>query len=249
MRLAAILFSAALCAACATGPASNPDAKLPKEHNEAVRVRVQLGLHYLRREEYAQALRVLTEADRRYPHLPGPASALALVYERINDAPAAEAHFRRAIERDPHDAGIRNNYANFLCRRGRYEQALAQFDRAFEDRLYRQPEQIHTNAGLCARRIPDLDLAQRHLREALRLAPEYPVALYTLAEISLERRRYRAGLDYLARFAAKSPLTAAGLQLGVRLARGDKDRDQELHYTHALRRDFPHSPEAHWLLH
>ena len=243
-----IVLLAVLSAACATDYRRPQEgAKLVKAHEEDARIRVQLGIQYLRRQQYAEALRVLEEARQRYPESPGPPSVLALAHEQVGDARAAETQFRRAVDLDPHDAAIRNNFGNFLCRQGRHAAALAQFQVAFEDRLYRRPAELHGNAGVCALRIPDLALAEQAFRTALRLSPEYPVALYEMARIRLERQRYRDGLAYLDRYARVRPHDAASLWLGVRLARGAADLDRELSHARDLSRDFPQSPEARWL--
>ena len=253
MRIGSACLLAALLSACATGGGSDfrgvAEATQPaKEHSGDARVRVQLGVQYLQRKQYDQALRVLNEAVGRYPQLPGPVSALALVYERLGDARAADASFRRAVDLDANDAAIRNNFANFLCRQGRYAEARVQFERAFEDRLYRQPAQLHANAGVCALRIPDLGLADIEFRKALSLSPSHPVALYEMAAISLKLRHYAVGLGYLDRFERRREHSPASLWLGVRLARGGKHLDRELRYARDLSRRFPDSLEAGWLL-
>ena len=244
--LFACLLTASLSACAADG--GSDVRNVVQEHAGDARIRVQLGIQYMQRKQYAEALRVLNEAAGRYPQLPDPVSALALVYERLGDARSADAHFLRAIDLDPDDAAIRNNFANFLCRQGRYAEARVQFERAFEDRLYEQPAQLHANAGVCALRIPDLGLAERAFRKALSLSAFHPIALYEMAGISLERGRHTVGLGYLDRFEQRHEHTAASLWLGVRLARGARDLDRELRYARDLSQDFPGSREAGWLL-
>ena len=243
---------AALLAGCASGGGQgvvdNGSTMLSKAHGDDAKIRVKLGIQYLRNKNYGEASRILREAMERYPDLPGPISAMALVYERVDDPRGAASAFQRAVELDPHDAAIRNNYANFLCRQGYYAQAFEQFEAGFRDRLYADPAQLHINAGRCALRMPDLGRAEIEFRKALALAPDDPEALREMAGISVTLRRYRLGLTYLDRLASLGELSPASLWLGVQLSRGAKDQDRELLFARDLSLKYPHSPEAQWLL-
>jgi type IV pilus assembly protein PilF len=64
---------------------------------------------------------------------------LGLVYSELRDDAKAERNFQRAIEINPQDPEVRNNFGWFLCQRGREPQSLGQFELAVNNPFYRTP--------------------------------------------------------------------------------------------------------------
>jgi tetratricopeptide (TPR) repeat protein len=86
---------------------------------------------------------------------------------RLEDAIAA---FREVVEADPDAQEARENLAGMLCASGRLREGIAEYERALE----RKPDDAETHV-LVARAYLELrepQAALRHLREAVRLAPD-----------------------------------------------------------------------------
>src|SRR5437762_13192256 len=78
-------------------------------------------------------------------------SARAMLFQRMGEAPKADAEFRTALRLAPHDPEVVNNYAVYLCQNGRINDGVRHFEEAAHNALYRTPEAAYTNAGVCLR--------------------------------------------------------------------------------------------------
>ena len=101
-----------------------------------------------------------------------------------------------------------------------------------------------TNAGVCARGIPEVAAAERYFRRALEANGAYPEALLQLADLNFATGQPLSARAFLQRYEAVAPVTSYSLALGrrVELAAGDPETAAE--YTRRLLREFPGSPEA-----
>lgn len=247
----------ALLAAClgAAGCAATPETDVPlkpaavttgEEEPQRARARIhtelaagyfELGSLGVALEEVKEALR----ADSGY----GPAYNVAgLVYGALKQDRMAEENFQRALRINPLDSDAHNNYGSFLCERGRSDEGIAHFLEAVRNPLYRTPERSYVNAGVCARRRGDFTRAEDYFRQALRLRPSQPQALYQMADLAYARGRYGEAKEYLAQVSRLVPASPEVLFLGLRIARRLEERDAEASYAMQLRRDFPNSREA-----
>jgi tetratricopeptide (TPR) repeat protein len=92
----------------------------------------------------------------------------------------AELRYRQLIDREPAFAVARFNFACFLRRRGRLEDALAEHQKAL-DLGIDQPEEVLSNMGVIFTELRRDEDARAHLERALAIAPTYIPALYNLA--------------------------------------------------------------------
>ena len=105
----------------------------------------------------------------------------------------AERRYRELLDHRPDWAVARFNYACFLRRGGRLEEALAEHRRALELGID-QPEEVHSNIGvICNELRRDAD-ARASFEQALALDPEYIPALYNLALLREEFGEREAAL-------------------------------------------------------
>ena len=79
----------------------------------------------------------------------------------------AEQNFERALALAPNDPEIHHNWGWYLCQHKREREALAQFELAVRNPLYRTPEIALVNAGRCAQAIGDVRAAEGYFRRAL----------------------------------------------------------------------------------
>lgn len=220
------------------------------ETTEAARYNLQLGVQYLRQNNYEAARQKLEKALEQDPGLATAHAGLGLVYERLEDDAGAERHYRRAADLAPSDPDILNSYAVFLCStRRKPEAALKIFDRALAiPRSVKNVNRavLYSNAGTCAKHV-DLERAEGYLRSALSRDPAFPDALLQLAEVSLERDNPLQARAFLERFLATSNSAPGALWLGVRIEQRLDDQVAMRRYSDQLREAYPDSAEARLL--
>jgi type IV pilus assembly protein PilF len=245
-----VLLLAALTVGCRTttttvgGVEVPPPSKAESDPRKRAEIRTELAANYYRdgklavaREEVQRAV----QADPRY----APAHALlGLINMDIGDQREAEASFDRALRLDPDNAEILNNYGWFLCRSGRERESVQYFERAAGNRLYPTPGLAMRNAGLCLLKVNDLDGAERALRRSFEYDAADPITKFELARMYLRRNQPNRAEFYYGLLDPGSRASAAGLWLGLRVARANADLRRERELATQLRERYPESPEA-----
>ncbi len=113
------------------------------------------------------------------------ATLAMLNYSYDHDWAASERGYRRALELDPNDAGIRRGYALALTSQGRFKEAMAQLKVAQRsDPLTDLNSNILAVTLYCARRY---DEAIREARRHLRMDPNFLLARFTLGNCEAEK--------------------------------------------------------------
>lgn len=216
--------------------------------NSPARLNVELGKAYIHQGDFKQAMTKLQRAVEQSPDYPDAHGTLAILYWRLGENDKADQEFRQAIRLDEKDPQFHNNYGVFLCEREQYKAAEDQFMAALANPLYETPEHAYTNAGLCALRRPDPQLAEKHFRAALQKNPKFAPALLRMGELSYDGGHYLQARAYLQRYSEVGPPTAESLWLGVRTERKLGDRDTASSYALRLRSNFPDSEQTRLLL-
>ncbi len=109
-----------------------------------------------------------------------PGLGLAAGLEQAGRHADAEAAYRRAIGEQPGDAVARFNFACFLRRRGRLEEALEEHQAALDLAIDR-PEEVLSNMAVIQAELRRDGAAKLLLERALAVNPVYPPALFNLA--------------------------------------------------------------------
>lgn len=239
---------ALLLSACAAGPETAGTDLTTAEAAKAAEINTRLGVAYMRRGDYERAMTKLQRALDQDPDLYSAHTAIALLYERLNEQEQAGQHYRRALSLRPDDPGSRNNYGRFLCQQGKVEQALAEFERAASDPLYDNREVALANAGLCLLKVERRADAEAYLLQALRANPKLAPALLPMAELRLADGQPLAARGYYQRYLEVAQQTPESLWLGVRIERLLGDRDALGSYELLLRSKYPDSVQTKKLL-
>ncbi|MBU0616890.1 MAG: tetratricopeptide repeat protein, partial [Planctomycetes bacterium] len=99
---------------------------------------------------------------------------LGLAYRRQGDLAKADEVYRRGIEQCPNYDGLHQNLAQLLLKQGRLEEAIAEFRAAA--RLNPFNAVALANLGTYHIQASEYEPAQRFLRQALRVRPDYAFA-------------------------------------------------------------------------
>ena len=223
---------------------SEPAQRAEPNLQEAAKLNTDLGINYARAGNLDVAFdkfqRALSQDSTYAPAHAG----IALVYSQRRETEKAEEHYEKALPLQPNDPVTRNNYGVFLCAQQRYKDADKMFVRAATSSNYREPDRAYTNAGVCARRVPDLEKAESYFREALKLRPESPEPLQQMASLCLERKDYERAKGFLKRYEKVGAPTAATLWLGAKIEFALGDENAAAEYARRLRTEFPDSEES-----
>jgi type IV pilus assembly protein PilF len=211
---------------------------------EASRANLQLGVSYLQQGNLPIAKQKLERARDQNPRDMQVHSALALLYEKLGEDALADSEHKIALRLAPRDPDVQNNYAVYLCRKGRTAEGVALFEKSAADRLYRTPWAAYTNAGVCLRRAGrDAEAAQR-FQKAVDIRADYGEAVLQLADLELAQKdavgSYRRVEAYLARYPANADL----LLLAWRAARALQDQANVERLAKRLQAEYPRSEQA-----
>ena len=211
-------------------------------------INTQLGIEYMREGMYESSMEKLKKAIKQNPDYQLAHTSIAILYEKLGEDKLADKHYRKAYNLNRGDSLTLNNYGQYLCRNGRLEEADKMFMAALKDPLYRYPEMVYTNAGICARKRPDMELADKYFRNALQVNPKYKPALRDMIRSSFSQQKYLATRAYLQRLQEVEALTPEFLWIGVQAEAALDDRNAMASYALVLKNQHPESDETQALV-
>lgn len=235
------LVSLCLLTACATERTGFQPQEVDPDRSVESHTRLASGYYNIARykiaiDEARIALSIKSDYAPAY-------NVLGLVYMALKDNVLAEENFQKAISLAVDDSDINHNYGVFLCQTNREKESIAYFTRAGKNPLYQNPERSLANAGYCLRKIGQFDEARTLFERALRLQPQYTMALYNLADIAYRNEDYLPARNYLQRI-SQDEQTPESLFLAWRVERALGDASAEKRIADQLMRDFPKSDQA-----
>lgn len=242
MRAALLLLLVSLLGGCVSSGAVNP-MKTSKGRDEARAAYVQLGIAYLQQGNTERAKIPLKKALDLDSSDPDANAALALVFEKEGDLPAADQYYRKALSADGKSSRILNNYGSFLYSQKRYPEAAERFNQAVADNLYPERSRVYENLGLTALAMNQKPQAEEYFTKSLRLNASQPTALLEMADLSYANKQYVPARQYYDRFSVLGQQTARSLLMGIRLAKIFDDRDKAASLGLQLKRLYPATPE------
>ena len=100
---------------------------------------------------------------------------------------------KAAIQIDPEFGNSHNDLGAYLVDRGEFAEAIPSLERALGCGYYGTPHYAWFNLGRAYRALGELSLARACLRQALKIAPDYTLALEAIREVQeLIQARNRA---------------------------------------------------------
>ncbi len=214
------------------------------EQESAADINLRLAQGYLEQGRLEIAQDRINRAIAQDPKSAKAHTLMAVLQEQIGNAIASGEHYRRAVELAPKSGVYQQNYARWLCRERRYDEAEASFERALADPFYDTPNLALLNSALCAHSSGNSALAESRFRAVLQRQPNNGAALFQLASIHYDKGEYLRARAFLQRLESVSPLGPEALRLGhaIELEMGDSDAART--YLRRLRETFPDSEQA-----
>ncbi len=200
---------AALLLACAHGPS--------RKERQAAEIHHDLAVEAIRGGRAGEALRELDEALKLDPSFAEAHRARGLVLEFGHGRLAeAEREYRRALELKPEYPEASNDLGQVLAKTGRWDEALARFDDALQDMMYREPWVARCNKGQALWRMGKRDAGVAELKACLTNAPTYCAGRRELGRLQLEAGKTKEAIDELSAYARTcDKVPDAHYQLGL----------------------------------
>jgi type IV pilus assembly protein PilF len=253
--LAATLIALALLAGCAAtgGPPAAPsgdskDRVTASDESDASKratVRMELASAYYGRGQMTTALDQVKLAIQADPTSSEAYNLRGLIYANLGDEKLAEESFRRALQLNPRDADVMQNFGYFLCQKKRYPEANALFEQALVIPQYRDRARTLLTQGVCYAFAGQLPESEAALLRAYEADPANPSTAVNLAEVLFRRGDYERARFYIRRVTANPALISPQtLWLNARIENklGNRRGTQEL--GDQLVGRYPNSREA-----
>jgi type IV pilus assembly protein PilF len=210
---------------------------------EQVQALVELGVGYLRNQQYPRAKENLSKALKIDPNSPIIHNLFGLIFQLEGESDLADEFFRKSLKLDPQFSTARNNYGAFLYEQGRYTEAAQQLELCAQDRLYASRAQVFENLGVSYLKLDRVEDAGAALTRSLQLNPDQVRASLELADIRFIQRNYPESRQLLLRHGKVSQQSSRSLWLGIQLARIFTKSNDEASLALALKNIFPFSKE------
>ena len=188
------------------------------------RVQLATGLYPEARQSFEKAL----EIDERYNDA---VRGLAGAFLRLNNFPAAEAAYLRAIALQPAGWVGYKQLGGYYYERGAFDKAVAQWRRVVD--LSPDNAQGYVNLSAGQARLERWDDAEKTLLRALALEPDRLGAITNLAKVYYEKGDFPKAIDYYKR--GLNANNRSHLRWGL-LGSAYKRVGDEIHAGEALRR-------------
>lgn len=164
---------------CSISDATN----LPADNTKAALVNVELGLGYLQQGQIERAKTKLVHALELAPKISETHSAMAFFLEHAGEIFDAQTHHKDALRYAKTKGAVYNNYAAFLCRQQRFQEADEAFQQSLSDKKYAKTAEVCENAGVCALKAQETQKAKAYFLKALQQDPTRTTALSKLKDL------------------------------------------------------------------
>lgn len=236
------------------GCQSTPDTLVAKDPEKAVQVRTQLAAEYIRSGELDAAKRALDQA-LAYAPKDARANMMMGVLLQQEASPSslkqADLYFKRAIQIEPKNAQLHNNYASYLHQMQRNNEAIEQLKIAGATLGYDQRYRALENLGRIYLSLGNLDEAEKSFQQAYSAHRESGDSVLELSEIYYLQHKFSTATQHYEaylRMLRETPASARVLWLGARLARANGDQAGMQAQLDQLKTLYPESQEyQHYL--
>jgi type IV pilus assembly protein PilF len=203
-----------------------------EQRRRSAEIHYDLGTNLLENGDVQGALKEYMTAEQEDSDLPQTHNAVGLLYAYSLARPEeAEEEFKRAIALDKDFSEARNNLGGFYMARGRFAEAVPQFERALANPLYRDRVIAESNLGWALYKTGQAEKGIRRITAALLIAPRYCLGWRQLGTIHSERGELPAAADAFTKYAGACPdIADAHLQTARILARQSRAAEARLEF-------------------
>ncbi|OPH37799.1 type IV pilus biogenesis/stability protein PilW [Moraxella equi] len=223
-----------------------------RDKSELAQARTALAGQFIAQRQLDAAKRQLDEAleaDSRY----APAYDMMGNLLRMEGSPSnvakADEYFKKAISLDPNFTQARNNYGVYLSERGRYQEAIEQFNIAGGTLGYRNRAGALENLGLTYLKMNNPAAAEVAFNKAMETERGAVVAKMEMIDILINRRESLKAKEYFEDLKSLSqmhgqPMPPRLIYQGIRLNILQNNRQEIQRLSSQLLSQYPLSDEA-----
>lgn len=212
-------------------------------------LKTQIALEYIKIGNLDSAKLALDEALEKNPSNAVATMSMAITYQLVGTKESMESanlYFKKALELEPKNPQINNNYGQFLFVNGKYPEALECFKISANAIGYINRDNSLNNLAQTYLKLNQLEDAKLYFLRALRINPEIVEALVGLSEtyylLDEMDSAHLVFADYIELVERKS-LDAQSLWLAIRIHHHNGDSISVREYAKLLQEKFPKSPE------
>ena len=250
-----VLLVAALLSACVSTrtplPEANGDTKDrvtasdESDGSKRAKVRMELAAAYFGRGQMTTALDQVKLAIIANPNQSEAYNLRGLIYANLGDDQLAEESFKRALQLNPRDTDVMQNFGYYLCQKKRYPEANTLFEQAIAEPKNRDPSRTVLTQGVCQAQAGQLPQAEATLLRAYQLDPGNPSTAVNLSEVLYRRGDYERARFYVRRVNALPEVAnAQTLWLAARIEHRMGNVRAAQDFADQLRGRFPDAREA-----
>ncbi len=192
-----LIFCIASCAA---------NIEIRKKQEEASR---NLGEAYMHQGDFSSALRELLKAEKIYSKDHLLQNDLGLAYMAKRRLDLAVKHFKKAVKLKPDYVPAKNNLGTAYLAKKEWDVAIACFKEIVDDVLYATPHYPLTNLGWAYYNKQKYEVAEEYYRKALRIEPNFILALQGLGRTYTAMERAADAVAILEKAVKNYPRSAA----------------------------------------
>ncbi len=215
-----------------------------QQTEHAADVYTELAMGYMEKGQFQVALEKIDLALERNPESPEANTVAAVLNEQVGRLDLAELHYKRAVDINPRDGRMQNNYGQFLCNHGRTQDSIDHFKLAVEDPFYNTPAVAFTNMGACLEKLQQNEAAETSYRAALELDDTFPDALFRLSRVMCNQEKFFNARAFLQRYHSVAAKTSDTLYLCYRIEHGMSATASADECRNELVNKYPDSPSA-----
>lgn len=173
----------------------------------------QLALNYINAGEYDLAEERLILSQKEYPNFAGTESVKGLLREALGDAMGAERYYLKSIALSPDESAYINNYAAFLCRTKRYEEAINYYVKSAKKSVSAKAANAYEGAGTCRQQQGDLASSLYFYQLAMNSNPSYTHLWLEMSDIAYQKGEYHLAENYLKNYLLSHEATKRSIRL------------------------------------
>ncbi|AWL12702.1 uncharacterized protein HMF8227_02249 [Saliniradius amylolyticus] len=234
MRICLVLIVSVMLAACSSSSSLQQGNK-----TEAAKVRLSLGLTYLKNGNFKQAKYNLDQALKFAPRMADVHYSLAYYYQQVGETRQAQEAFQTALSRAPDNADILNSYGAFLCQQGDYQASETYFHRALEQQEYISAAETYENLALCNERQGKLAEAEGYLDKALKHQPQRAKSLMLMTELLVRQAQWQKAKTLLSRYESTGNVSPDMLLMAYKIEQGLGNPERAESYGDMLVKLYP----------
>jgi type IV pilus assembly protein PilF len=255
LRLGSMTVAALLLSACVTARTPQPDATGDSKDritasdetdaSKRAKVRMELATAYFGRGQMTTALDQVKLAIIANPNQSEAYNLRGLIYANLGDDQLAEESFRRALQLNPRDTDVMQNFGYYLCQKKRFPEANTLLEQAVNEPKNRDASRTLLTQGVCQAQGGQLPLAEATLLRAYQLDPGNPSTAVNLSEVLYRRGDYERARFYVRRVNALPDVSnAQTLWLAARIEHRLGNERAVQDFADQLRGRYPDSRET-----